>query len=206
MNKEFYNKIFLNKQDKSWDNAPGKKVLFNYILEKYGSGKNRIIDIGCGSGYFANEVFQINNNNAIYGFDYSSEAITGGVSLFPHLDLFVEDVHNHSWVEKGPFDLVISYGCFEHFSNLELVFKNLYDSLSVNGEFLLMIPTLGFYRTDRDDEGWYEDFNVPPQQQWNYKRSTWEKFFHKEKLELYDIDMSIKYGAQKTGNFYFGKK
>jgi len=79
--------------------------------------------------------------------------------------------------------------------------------LKLNGIFCLMMPTLGSYRDDRDDEGWYEDFNVPPQLQWNLFRSTWEKHLQSEgNVELFSNDIPMKFGALKPDNFYFGRK
>ena len=70
----------------------------------------------------------------------------------------------------------------------------------------MMMPTIGSYRKDRLDDGWYEDLNSPPQMQWNYKRDKWEGLFSEASLCLEPIEFSTNYGAINPGNFYFGRK
>jgi len=67
-----------------------------------------------------------------------------------------------------------------------------------------MIPTLGVYRVDRQDEGWYEDLTGQPQ--WNLNRETWESYFSEYGLMLWETDSSQQFGALKPGVFYFGRK
>ena len=68
------------------------------------------------------------------------------------------------------------------------------------------MPSLDYYRNDRTDEGWYEDLDVNRQLQWNYLRKTWEGMFNKAGLILFDVDISKKYGALKSGVFFFGEE
>lgn len=151
MSRNFYNDLFAGNLDEIWNEAPGKLVLFNYIKRNYLDTPIKLIDIGCGSGYFANRIKLLNENSQIFGFDYSEEAIKKAIDSYGDVIFFTEDVHNPDWVNRGPFDLAISYGCFEHFEKPSVALKNLYNSLRDGGEFLLMIPTLGHYRNDRFD-------------------------------------------------------
>jgi len=79
-----------------------------------------------------------------------------------------------------------------------------------NGVFFCMMPTLGIDRTDRDDEGWYEERQVQGspinQMQWNLKRNTWEKYFADSNLLLFPLIGVVEFGAKKPGVFFFGKK
>jgi SAM-dependent methyltransferase len=204
MSKQFYNNLFFENQDETWNDAPGKLVILKYLYDNFSGFKGKYIDIGCGSGYFTNKVAEALPNLDVYGFDFSETAIEKAIVNYPLINFFVDDVHNRSWSKIGPFDIAVSYGCFEHFEKPEIALKMLSDGLKPGGLFLLMIPTLGFYRKDRDDEGWYPDFNDPPQLQWNLKRSSWEEKFSTVGLSLSDMNISEKYGAHNTGNFYFG--
>ena len=68
------------------------------------------------------------------------------------------------------FDLVLSYGSLEHIEDSERLFRVIARLLKPGGFFLFMIPALGHYRTDRTDEGWYEDLDTNRQLQWNRRR------------------------------------
>ena len=52
--------------------------------------------------------------------------------------------------------------------------------------FLLMLPSLCIYRTDRNDEGWYPD--VTGQPQWNFTRPTWNRHFAYAGLALWESE------------------
>ncbi len=73
-----------------------------------------------------------------------------------------------------------------------------------------MMPTLGIDRTDREDEGWYEERQVEGspirQMQWNLKRDTWESYYEQAELRNYPIEESRIFGALKPGVFFFGQK
>lgn len=204
MSKQFYNNLFFENQEKTWNDAPGKLVILKYIYNNFNGFNGNYIDIGCGSGFFTNKVAEAMPNLEVYGFDFSETAIDKAILNYSGVNFFVDDVHSKSWTTKGPFDIAVSYGCFEHFDNPEIALKILSSGLKPGGLFLLMIPTLGYYRQDRDDEGWYQDFNDPPQLQWNFKRSSWEEKFNNVGLRLFDMRISEKYGALNSGNFYFG--
>ena len=72
------------------------------------------------------------------------------------------------------------------------------------------ISGLGVHRTDRNDEGWYEDTEVKGfekrQHQWNFWRKTWEEMFVSCGIQLFDNSLAEKCGALKPGVFFFGVK
>ena len=84
--------------------------------------------------------------------------------------------------EDNFFDVVVSYGVIEHVQYPQETISEAYRVLKNKGLFLFMIPSLDYYRTDREDEGWYEDLDSNRQQQWNYFRNTWEEIFTKTPL------------------------
>lgn len=104
------------------------------------------------------------------------------------------------------FDIILSYGTIEHIKKPEISLKEIHRVLKKQGLFLIMVPSLDYYRDDRIDEGWYEDLDVNKQLQWNYLRQTWEEMFRSANLSLFDISESKKYGALKPGVFFFGTK
>jgi len=208
--KMFYEKIFKDSLDKSWESAPGKKVLINYIDYLFNNKKitqsSKIMDIGCGNGFLLNkihELFNIGKEN-LYGIDISDIAIEIAKKEYGLNNLIAMDVNKYS--KDSKFNLVFSYESLEHVIDSEKLFNVITRILEISGIFIFMIPTLGYYRVDREDEGWYEDLDINKQLQWNRYRKHWEEFFGGNNLKLMDVNESIKFGAIKPGNFYFGKK
>lgn len=164
------------------------------------------MDIGCGDGYLLHKIHSLFNINKwnLFGLDISETAIKNGNNNYGLSKLLSIDATK--WKNIDTFDLVLSYGSLEHIKETEKIFKAIKNMLNTNGYFIFMIPTLKYYREDRDDEGWYEDLDINKQLQWNRYRESWEKFFISNNLKLFPIEVSIKYGAIKTGYFYIGQK
>ena len=202
-----YNHYFSGKTYKEWEKAPGKDVLINALkyFKKKTTHFTSILDVGCGTGYFLNRVYnEVSNDLSFYGVDISNTAIEKGKILYPNFNLECGDAHKIKSQLSQKFDCIVSYGSFEHFSKPGIAIKEASRLLLKSGIILTMQPTLGVYRTDRKDEGWYEETDNAKQMQWNLTRSTWEQYFTGVGIELFDIQFSKKFGALKPGNFYFG--
>ncbi len=188
--KEYYDKLFKENRDKTWDDAPGKKVIMSA----------NICDIGCGNGYFINEVRKCNpikeHMQSYYGIDISCEAINKAKSKYAGINFRYMDATSLDF-KDNTMDVVFSYGVIEHIQQPVLALKQIQRVVKIDGLFLMMIPSLGCYRRDRTDEGWYEDLDENKQLQWNYLRETWEKIFKQVNLSLFNTNESKKYGALK---------
>ena len=213
--KQYYDEIFSSGSESHWEKAPGKDVVLSavqyYYAHKAFPKNSKLIDIGCGSGFFLNRLHLevINNDFQLYGVDLSSTAINKAKKLYPHIKFFCED-GGQTHFDNEEFAVLVSYGTYEHFRNPEMGIKELSRILIPGGLFFCMMPTLGIDRTDRDDEGWYEERKVPgssiKQMQWNLKRHTWEKYFLKYGLMLSPLNEAASFGAKKPGVFFIGNK
>lgn len=208
-NKKYYNNIFKENRCKAWDDAPGKKVILEAVNHLVKQRSNTIIDIGCGSGYFINEIKKHNSINKYeskyYGVDISEEAIIGAKSRYPEIVFRVMNAIKLD-LDDEYFDIVSSYGVIEHILTPQKALFEVNRILKTGGLFFILLPSLDYYRNDRVDEGWYQDLDSCSQFQWNYLRETWERMFAKANLNLLNIKESIKYGALKPGVFFFGQK
>ena len=166
----------------------------------------RLLDIGCGGGFFLDKLTQcIASEVHGSGIDMSENAISEAKNLYPNLSFKTGDALELPFA-NDTFNLVTSYGVFEHVDNPARAIQKMADVLSVGGVFACMMPTIPYYRDDIHDEGWYEDLNDPPQLQWNYERERWISYFEKSDLNLLSMNDTLQYGAMKPGNLYFGTK
>lgn len=198
--KAFYDNFYSDGHHEGWKEAPGKIVILDFL--KTLPTPNSILDIGCGEGFLLNEIYKIHQNTKfLLGIDISDIAIQKAKSLYSYsfLSTPIENFNN-----DNKFELIVSYGVFEHIKDPKDAVIKLKEHLAPNGYFALLMPTINYYRTDRYDEGFYEDLNNPPQLQWHWPRHKWEKLFSDNSLSLFDINFSKQFGAKKPGNFYFG--
>lgn len=206
--KVYYERAFGANRETEWNAAPGKDVLINALTQELAEGRlsqrQDVVDVGCGTGYLLNKVCtEVCGSWQFTGVDFSETAIERGRLLYPGISFFCED-GAATTLAPASFSIALSYGSIEHFPSPKDGIAEVGRLLQPNGLFLIMVPTLGAYRTDRNDEGWYEDFTGQPQ--WNLTRDTWESYFNAAGLSLWPVDRSRENGALKPGNFYFGRR
>lgn len=91
--KKYYDKLFKEDRDESWNGAPGKKVILSAFVDLIKNQGNKIIDIGCGNGqwnYFRKtweEMFK-KANLKLFDIDISKKygALKQGVFFFGKKD------------------------------------------------------------------------------------------------------------------------
>lgn len=213
--KQYYEDVFAEGLEEHWEQAPGKDVIIHALEHGLGSGSipktGKILEVGCGSGFFLHRLQTeiMPNDFVFYGVDFSETAISKAKKLYSEILFFCEDGANTHFAGEM-FDVVISYGTYEHFRKPKDGIREMARILRRGGRFFCMMPTLGIDRTDREDEGWYEERQVKNspirQMQWNLKRSTWETYFQGTDLNFCAIERLKSFGALKPGVFFFGKK
>ncbi len=208
----YYDKRYSEGAEEHWERAPGKDVILTALKHYLQIGAYpkdaKIGDIGCGTGFLLNRILSEipDNEFKLFGGDLSSVAAEKGQERYPFIHFFCEDGANTHFGEEE-FDVLISYGTYEHFQKPGPGIREAARILRTGGLFFCLIPTLGIDRTDRDDEGWYEERRVQDspirQMQWNQKRATWEQIFFDANLHLFPRDKSAEFGALKPGVFFF---
>ncbi len=192
-----------------WQDAPGKSVLVAAIERSCDPGRAlSLLDVGCGTGSFLDVLSRrVSSRWEYHGVDISDAAIEIGRQQYPDLRLTAADASSLP-APDASFDVVTCYGSWEHFAEPKDAIAEAARVLVPGGWFFAMIPTLGIHRTDRDDEGWYEDTEVAGcdirQQQWNLRRETWAEMFDQADLLLFEDTLAAACGARKPGVFFFG--
>jgi SAM-dependent methyltransferase len=202
----YYENVFTTHSDAEWDAAPGKDVIVAALdsarrTRQLGDDE-RVVDIGSGTGFLLSRIHaEVCRSWTLTGIDFSETALDRGRRSYPDLTLIRGDGATTEFTD-AQFSVVVSYGSIEHFDSPERGILEVGRILQPGGRFFIMVPSLGYYREDRDDEGWYDDLTGQPQ--WNLTRPTWESYFSAAKLELGPPDAPRECGALKPQNFFFG--
>lgn len=200
----FYQDIFEQHHDEAWDRAPGKDVFIRALQRLRTTERGKLVDIGCGTGFLLDRIQrEVSAQWDLSGIDFAPAAIARGTERYPSLKLSCQDGTATTFAPET-FNVLVSYGAMEHFPDPEAAIREVARLLVPGGQFLIMLPTLGAYRTDRTDEAWYEDLTGQPQ--WNLGRSTWESFFVKADLSLRDATDATRYGAKQPDVYFLGEK
>jgi phosphoheptose isomerase len=194
-----------------WEEAPGKSVVLEAIQRCLDpQAALSLLDIGCGTGSFLDRIGrEVVAPWRLHGVDFSRVAIAEGQQRHPDLTLTQGDATALEAADAS-FDAVTCYGSWEHFPTPAPAIAEASRVLVPGGRIFAMIPALGIHRTDRDDEGWYEDTEVPGtterQLQWNLTRESWARMFTDAGIHLFEASLAQSCGAHKPGVFFFGQK
>ena len=100
----------------------------------------RVLDIGCGKGKAVNLMAQHFPKSNFYGYDLSNEAISDAIKEAQDMNnsnvsFKIQDILNLTLNDK--FDLITAFDAIHDQPKPDLVLKNIYNSLSDNGVFLM---------------------------------------------------------------------
>ncbi len=135
-NDRLYNIWNANKNTKLYKNEMLRNLhLFNIIKNQ--TNVEKIIDIGCGTGYL--DYLMANDGKQITGVDLSKSSL----SLFKEVaDKFgIKQIHENLFnIELKNFDLVISQEVLEHLENYESAISKMSEFIKENGFGLFCVP------------------------------------------------------------------
>ncbi|MBI2889503.1 MAG: class I SAM-dependent methyltransferase [Nitrospirae bacterium] len=206
----FYDTLFQENRDQAWNDAPGKRVILSALPDFILDVGEGALDIGCGTGYFIHEAGRVLSpdglrHGPLHGIDVSRSAIEKARARYSDIHFSVMDAHALGFRARS-LGLIFSYGVLEHLSHPAEALAEIARVLRPGGRFFLLLPSLGAYRHDRLDEGWYTDLDPNGQPQWNLFRRTWEDMFEKSALRLYPSDWSRRHGALNPEVFFWGER
>jgi len=92
----------------------------------------RVLDLGCGTGYLANEIKQ--QGAQVIGADASPEMVTKARATYPEVDFEVVDGTSFHFDE--PFDAVFSNATLHWIKDADAVINNVYNTLKPGGRFV----------------------------------------------------------------------
>ncbi len=112
------------------------------VIEKRGIKKEKILDVGCGTGYLAAKIKEIFPEAEIYGADISKKAITTGKSLYKDINLTVSDSEQEFPFKDNFFDIVISGEHIAHLKDTDIYLSEVARVMKKGGILILTTPNL----------------------------------------------------------------
>lgn len=103
-----------------------------------GLSVNRVLDIGCGDGYFTNVVARMFPDAEVHGFDFSETGIKFAkqISQQRNVNFFVGDAFSSS----GLYDLIVMTDVIEHVPNAGEILQSCREKLTKNGAIFISTP------------------------------------------------------------------
>ncbi len=134
---------------KKWNYLVPKKSA-NILKKKLKKNPNKILDLACGTGLFAEELIKIYRKSNIYGSDISSKSIilAKKKEIYKHLiRLNFETKFNY----RIKFDLVSLIGAMTYCNNFEKLFSNVSFYL-VKGGFFIFSHRIDLWKKQKFDK------------------------------------------------------
>jgi len=138
------NKIdFFNKLAERWDendivDSEKYRRIIKFLRLKE---KDKILDVGTGTGVLIPYVLEVEKNVWIFAIDIAEKMIDKLKSKnFPkNVSPFIMDICKTSYKENF-FDKIIANACFPHFDNKKMALKEIYRILKKDGIFVISHP------------------------------------------------------------------
>lgn len=145
MEKHTYKEMYLNEENHWWF-VGTRNILFS-LINKFvvKNEKNKILDIGCGTGIVLKKLESYGNT---FGVDISDEAISfclkRGIK-----NIFKADILNLPF-KNNYFNLITLFDVLEHVNKPSLALVEIYRILDLNGIVVLSVPAFKFLWSSHD--------------------------------------------------------
>ena len=139
--KVFYNNIYKKGEEKHFTNLSTTGNITeetNEILKELNWKSKKILDVGCGTGYFSYNASKKGAN--VLGIDFSAEAIEIAQNNYQHPNLKSKQIDVKKI--KGKYDIIISIGTLEHMDNPLQILKLFKKHLNPKGKIIITSPNL----------------------------------------------------------------
>lgn len=147
------------------DAKPGYSYSFiaPSVLSMLKGGKLRVLELGCGNGYFSNDL--ANEGHEVMAVDSSESAIEIAKSNFSHVRFIRSDLYDlvkNPALPKNYFDVVVSLEVIEHLQYPKEMLKVTKKHLKQGGRFIISTPYHGYFKNLALSlvNGWDRHFSV----------------------------------------------
>lgn len=151
----------------------------------------KILEVGCGDGFFANEF--ANAGADVEGSDIASAMINEAKNKFPHQRWFVASADNLSFAKNELYDAVVVVLALQNIENLNGAIKEASRVLKRGGNFIFVLN--------------HPAFRIPKKSSWGYDEAASIQYrrldsYLSESAEEIDMDPGKTSGKRKTISFH----
>jgi len=122
--------------DNFWFRARNRLIV--WALEKYYSGFQSLLEIGCGTGYVLSSIAQAFPRARLQGAELFVAGLDFAAARQPTIDFMQMDARQIPFVDE--FDVIGAFDVLEHIEEDELVLKQMHAALKARGIILLTVP------------------------------------------------------------------
>lgn len=140
--------------------------------------KGKILDTGCGTGYFADYMKR-------KGYDVTGVEADLNAKAFAEREFGLEVLFPEDLMEKklsGPFDVITLWHVLEHLHDLDLYMERVKECLAPGGILVIALPNCNAYDARHYKEFW-AGYDVP-RHLWHFTPSTFEKLSSDHGFEI----------------------
>ena len=170
---EFYDNIYTSSPRK-WTNVDRDYTAFK-ALSEYVNEPGRMLDYGCGNGHTLAFFWSQWPDTVYTGVDISDVALELTEKRVPGIYSFKE-------LPDGMWDAITIMGVAEHFKAPAAELGYIAKHLSPDGYLYLEVPNCLVY--SNGPEGFRQTAVGSRQQEWHWRRDTWEQVIEEAGLEI----------------------
>jgi 2-polyprenyl-3-methyl-5-hydroxy-6-metoxy-1,4-benzoquinol methylase len=166
-------------------------VVLNYLMNmakikkivcKNLNSQSRVLDVGCGSGAFLNNI-KAKTGCQVFGVDISENAVQAAKKLFG-IDVFHGDIKDSIWPDCY-FDIITAWQYLEHVNDPNQNIEKMSHLLKKDGVLIIAVPNFNSLLAVLFKEKWYH--LDCPRHLCIWTQETITKLMHKYELNVLDI-------------------
>jgi len=135
--------------EKVWGSIYGNRYLLQRekkcisIISGYKKTISKVLDVGCGNGFFLTHIASsLNDGVEYYGVDYSMNSLKEARKIFPKGRFKQGDIEEGLPYKDNVFDLVYAAELVEHLQNPDLFFEEVNRIIKPGGKLVISTPNL----------------------------------------------------------------
>lgn len=138
--RSFYKDVFVKRANEDLPTMESQKACMKIMYEKFKIANPKILDIGCGSGYFLNTLPEIYNSFSYKGVDFNKEYLDIAKKIYLNSEVSNKIEFEHADAQDLPFDdnqfeIVFSVNTFPHIPNVK---KAIQEAIRVSSKYVLI--------------------------------------------------------------------
>lgn len=110
----------------------------------FGTGRKRIVDLGCGNGFVASVLTK--HGYDVVGIDPSEEGIHIALQAYPHIEFHVGSAYDDLVTRYGQFDALVSLEVVEHVFWPRRFAASVFSLLKPGGMAIISTPYHGYWK------------------------------------------------------------